>query len=78
MLLSFCTCGDLEFWLGSMSGWLVHPGGRPCVLKVFAQNVIKILIIDVIMIIINVIMTHIINVIMILVNVMVRSPEWEV
>ena len=33
------------------------------------------LIIEVIMIII---MTHIINVIMILVNVMVRSPEWEV
>ena len=30
------------------------------------------------MIIIKVTMTHIINVIMILVNVMVRSPEWEV
>ena len=23
------TCGDLEFWLGSISGWLVQPGGRP-------------------------------------------------
>ena len=33
---------------------------------------------NVIMIIIKVTMTHIINVIMILVNVMVRSPEWEV
>ena len=57
-----------------MSGWLVHPGGRPCVLKVCAQSVI----IDVIMThIINVIMI-LVNVIMILVNVMVRSPEWEV
>ena len=61
-----------------MSGWLVHPGGRPCVLKVFDQNGIKTLIIDVIMIIIKVTMTDKINVIMILVNVMIRSPEWEV
>ena len=30
------------------------------------------------MIIIKVTMTHIINVIMVMVNVMVRSPEWEV
>ena len=30
------------------------------------------------MIIIKVTMTHIINVIMVMVNVLVRSPEWEV
>ena len=24
------TWGDLEFWLGSMSGWLVQAAGSPC------------------------------------------------